>query len=85
MYDKPAVNVVLTFMEVFPSAWRSRCSRPGLSGNRPRKCPPDDRPVFFGRLRDTFARLTTLHHRMLVLGVSTLLELRCFSIALTSL
>jgi hypothetical protein len=84
MYDNPAVNVALTFMKVFPSAWWSHCARPGFSGRRLRKCPSDDPPSFFCRLRDTFARLSTLHRRMLVLEVSTLLELRRFSTALTS-
>lgn len=44
------------------------------------------RQVFplFGRLRETFARRSTLLHRMLVQEVLTLLELRRFSTALTS-
>jgi len=85
MYGNPAINVALTFMEVFPIGLAVTLLSAGILRKQAGKCPPDDRPVFLGRLRDTFARLTTLHHRMLVLEMSTLLELRCFSIALTSL
>jgi hypothetical protein len=34
MYSNPAINVALTFMEVFPIGLGSRCSRPGFSGRR---------------------------------------------------
>jgi hypothetical protein len=49
MYDNPAVNVALTFMEVFPIGLAVTLLSAGILRKQAGKCPPDDRPVFFGQ------------------------------------